>query len=136
MSALVRSPLAWLALLALFASASVAAQAVYKWTDEKGVVHYSDQPPPDSQAAERLNIKTLGRHRMDAQQEAEANADETSERPDSAACTTARQNLVVFENNDVIRMDLDGDGTSEELTPEQREQELTRTRDLIALLCR
>lgn len=135
MNALVRSPLVWLVLLALFASTSVIAQAVYKWTDEKGVVHYSDQPPPDSQASERININALGR-RTSAQEETAASAGDAAERPDSAACTTARQNLVVFENNDVIRMDLDGDGTAEELTAEQRDQELSRTRELIALLCR
>lgn len=135
MNSLVRSALVWLVLLALFASTSVVAQTVYKWTDEKGVVHYSDQPPPASQASEQININTLGR-RTSTQEEAAGSAGDAAEQPDSPACTTARQNLVVFENNDVIRMDLDGDGTSEELTPEQRDQELARTRDLIALLCR
>ena len=28
----------------------------YKWTDEKGVVHYSSEPPPDLAKAEKLDV--------------------------------------------------------------------------------
>jgi hypothetical protein len=31
--------------------ASASAQQVYKWTDANGQVHYTDQPPPDREAA-------------------------------------------------------------------------------------
>ena len=34
------------ALVALLACGSVVATELYKWTDDKGVVHYSDTPPP------------------------------------------------------------------------------------------
>ncbi|OYY94846.1 MAG: hypothetical protein B7Y41_04620 [Hydrogenophilales bacterium 28-61-23] len=37
-----------LLLLIQFASPSTQAGEVYRWTDEKNVVHYSDQPPPPS----------------------------------------------------------------------------------------
>jgi len=30
----------------LFVAGTVAASDLYKWTDEKGIVHYSDTPPP------------------------------------------------------------------------------------------
>lgn len=52
-----RSRLALLAILTLLAGHAVTAAELYKWTDSKGVVHYSDTPPPkDQQAAERLRI--------------------------------------------------------------------------------
>lgn len=43
-----------LALLLLIASTSLAAQEVYRWVDENGVVHYSDQP---REGAERVQIR-------------------------------------------------------------------------------
>ena len=45
------------AILTLIAGHAVTAAELYKWTDSKGVVHYSDTPPPkDQQVAERLRI--------------------------------------------------------------------------------
>ncbi|HEY2629408.1 MAG TPA: DUF4124 domain-containing protein [Usitatibacter sp.] len=40
--------IAFLALASL--SLGVAAQQIYKWTDEKGVAHYSENPPPNVKA--------------------------------------------------------------------------------------
>jgi glutaredoxin len=40
--------------LALVAS-GVAAQQMYKWTDQKGIVHYSDSPPPPQE--KRVEVK-------------------------------------------------------------------------------
>ncbi len=135
MNPFIRAFSASLGLVALLAALPVDAQAIYKWTDANGVVHYSDQPPPESAGAERVNIKAIGRPRSEPQQ-VDGTAPAAAETPASDACTTARQNLVVFENNDDIRMDLDGDGTPELLSPEEREAELERTRGLISLLCR
>jgi uncharacterized protein DUF4124 len=39
----------WLFTLILLVSPLLCAATVYKWVDENGVVHYSDQPHPDSQ---------------------------------------------------------------------------------------
>ena len=38
----------WLLLFCLFLALPVAAQAMYKWVDEKGVTHYSEHPPADA----------------------------------------------------------------------------------------
>jgi len=46
----------WLLLMAMLAAASVAAQQ-YRWTDEKGKVHYGDAPPPAS--AKNVQKKNL-----------------------------------------------------------------------------
>jgi hypothetical protein len=129
-------------LLALMLATPVLGQSVYKWTDENGLVHYSDQPPPDRFKAERLQMRSLTVQREEARGDDSEVTDPDAEDGDepasreSPACASARHNLVVLENNDIVRMDLDGDGTAEELTQEQREAELIRTRELIALLCR
>ncbi len=44
----------------LFAFAALCAQAqVYKWTDEKGQVHYGEQPPPDAKSS-TVNVPAPG----------------------------------------------------------------------------
>ena len=40
----------FLAMCLPVAAASAAQSQVYKWTDAQGVVHYSDAPPPTTQA--------------------------------------------------------------------------------------
>lgn len=44
----------WL-LLGLFLPLAAGAQGLYKWVDEKGVVHYSDQPPA-GKAGKKLDV--------------------------------------------------------------------------------
>lgn len=45
------------ALAAVLASGGAAAAELYKWTDSKGVVHYSDTPPPKGgEAPQRLRL--------------------------------------------------------------------------------
>ena len=46
------------ALLAL-ALVSLPAGAVYKWVDEKGVTHYTEEPPPDAKAT-KIETRTVG----------------------------------------------------------------------------
>lgn len=117
---------------ALLASpALLQAQVAYKWTDANGVVHYSDQPPAEGIRAERISVRAPAA----ASQGEDEGASQAEAKEENAACTTARQNLQVFETYQVIRMDLDGDGEAEELTPEQREREMARTRELVRTLC-
>ena len=41
-------------------SASAMAATVYKWVDEKGVTHYSDQPHPDAKTVEVQSAQSYG----------------------------------------------------------------------------
>ena len=49
--------LAFFALIAL--SNSCAAKQIYKWTDAKGVLHFSDAPPPDKAATQGLSARLI-----------------------------------------------------------------------------
>lgn len=121
---------------ALAFAGPVSAQPAYKWTDENGVVHYSDQPPPDNAKAERVDLRAGGPRAERPEEDVEAAPTEGARSAQSVnACEAARRNITVLEENSRVQMDLDGDGTPEELTPEQREQELERARGLAALLC-
>jgi serine protease Do len=43
----------------LLAAGAVQAAGVYKWTDDKGNVHYSDKPPPGGDKAAQGNVKAM-----------------------------------------------------------------------------
>ena len=43
-------------LLTLLVALSLHAQKLYTWTDEKGVVHIADQPPPEKDKAEDVEV--------------------------------------------------------------------------------
>ena len=45
----------WLLLSWLLLPLAAGAQGLYKWVDEKGVVHYSDQPPA-GKSGQKLNV--------------------------------------------------------------------------------
>jgi hypothetical protein len=123
---------------ALFASAQVgAANEVYKWTDAKGLVHYTDSPP-EGQAYEKLRIGRSA-ERIPEPEPLAAAEDPAAPRPPppprTSNCEIARKNLDTFETNQNIAMDRDGDGTPEPLDAEQRAVELERNRELVKLYC-
>ena len=45
----------WVVVLAA-ALVAVAAVPIYKWVDETGNIHYSDQPPPPGQTGEAVEL--------------------------------------------------------------------------------
>lgn len=49
--------------LLLLAAPLALAQTVYRWVDENGVVHYSDQPHP---SAEKIHVKTIQTYKPQA----------------------------------------------------------------------
>lgn len=120
------------------------ASDVYKWTDAKGVVHYADAPP-EGQKYERVKVSS-GATTTSAAEEAPApqvapgqeSTEEAMARYTAARaqnCKIARDNLEAFEKFDTVQKDIDGDGTPEVLTPEQRDTEIARNRELVARSC-
>jgi len=143
------------AVLALTASGGVAANEIYKWTDEDGNVHYEDRPS-DAVRAERLAMtykptnSTALDKRMEAfaeskaaRQEARAAANvEAQEAQKAEAEAEARQ-----ERCAKYRSQLEGmlqaprlyrqgeDGEREYLDDTQRQEARTRAEELIAKNC-
>jgi hypothetical protein len=64
---------------ALFASSADAQKKIYKWTDAKGVVHYSERQPASesAQGNEQLNAQGVVVNKQADQQTAIKNAEET-----------------------------------------------------------
>lgn len=133
---------AWLAGLLLaglsLPAADALADRLYKWTDENGVTHYTDSPPPD-RAYETRSVDP------DAAEAASAERREAAEQDGAAAdapaspvdqnCTRVRANLATLESAAGVTMDLDGDGTAEELTPEQRAEQLELAQRQVEAYC-
>ena len=121
------------------------ASDVYKWTDAKGVVHYADAPPV-GQKYERVKVSSGATTTTAAEEEAPAEAAPAKQETQEEAmaryaaaraqnCKIARDNLAAFDQFGNVQKDVDGDGTPEVLTPEQRESEIARNRDLVARSC-
>lgn len=112
-----------LASLALPAAAS----ELYKWTDEKGRVHYSDKPPPEGVKAESRDLP----------EEADSDPAKSPKPvpPPSAQCLQARQSLATLEQNTNVAADLDGDGTPEPLDEAARQAQIVAARKAAQQLC-
>lgn len=64
----------------LIAASSVSAakkSKFYKWTDENGVVHYTQEPPPEQVQADELTVQDLGPASIDTAAEEDASDDES-----------------------------------------------------------
>ena len=83
------------------ACASTFAATVYKWVDEKGVVHYSDQPHPDAQKIDVKSAQTFESTGVTSTSSS-ANSNAPAAGP-YRACTIARpENDEVFLNTDTV----------------------------------
>ncbi|MDX5297524.1 MAG: DUF4124 domain-containing protein [Gammaproteobacteria bacterium] len=113
----------------------VAASTVYKWVDEKGVVHYGDKQPTGT-SSQTLNIRTpppAAPAEPTSDKPAEAASTPTADDParrklaeEMAAaekkarqerCDAARKNLEIIANNARIRVE--ENGQQRYLTPEE-----------------
>lgn len=126
-----------IAILGLVAASAAQAGEVYKWTDDKGVVHYTDAPPEGRDFEKKKAVAPAPATAPQAESEAEPKAEAAPARQGSAQanCEAARRNVENMERFAEISMDRDGDGTPEKLTAEQREEELTRHRALVDVFC-
>lgn len=128
-------PSGLLAAALVFSGAVAASGEVYRWTDENGVTHYSDTPPP---SREHVTVKVAAAPRPVAPAEATAAVDAAPKPTVPTAqsnCETARKNLETFATSTTVTMDLDGDGKMEPLDETRRATEIARNQELERLFC-
>ncbi len=136
-----------LGLFALCISSSplLAAERVYKWTDDDGVVHFSSTPPPN-QKTERIKVKSAPPPQPSTESPDEPPSGELfaeSEQPDNseieernrvAQCQKGRNMIAQIEpRTRVFRVDEDGSRTY--LEDDQRLALLEEARGLVAEHC-
>ncbi len=121
------------------------ATELYRWTDEKGVVHYSDKKP-EGIAAERRKIEEPSRSGAESAEGAESTesgeAEDATEEddgigpdPNSPECLTARSNLEALQAEADVAMDVDGDGEAEVLDAEARQRAIEQHQALVRQNC-
>ncbi|HEU4623553.1 MAG TPA: DUF4124 domain-containing protein [Steroidobacteraceae bacterium] len=91
------------AAIALACASTFAATTVYKWVDEKGVVHYSDQPHPDAQKLDVQSAQTYSSG--DARRVPSYSTPTSNPQPTGTyrVCAIARpENDEVFLNTDTV----------------------------------
>lgn len=118
-------------LLLLCAMAAPATAVVlYQWTDEQGVVHFTDKPPKGKNAS-KMRVKGPATSGTEAEQAA---AEATKPDANAQRCDTERQRLQVLQSNMTVRMRND-DGTMRELTKEEMQEEIAFSEAAIIRFC-
>ena len=106
-----RAPILVPILVLVLASATAQAAGIYQWKDARGVTHYTDTPPPDSQYRQR----NIYHPESDAQPAASKGPAE------NPACATARNNIALLGSKQNVQVDSDGDGKPDgDLTDQER----------------
>ena len=139
--------------LGLMLAAPLQADEIYKWVDEEGVTHYSQQPPPSGNAArvgvdsppdeeierERREMEATG-ERLDARRE-ERREEEREERTDAAEreqrkqrCADLRSSLGKLTENRRLLVP-DGEGNVRRLPEEERQERVAERRRQIEEQC-
>lgn len=121
---------------------------VYKWTDAKGTVHYSDAPPPQGAHYSRVRVEGAGADTPEqpasgpAQPAATGNAPaaassaHVADTPDNRAklCADLRKNIALLESSQPLAVDADGN-KQQTLDTARRSQELATERDQYQRYC-
>ncbi len=134
-------------------SLALAEKGYYKWNDARGNPHHSDRPPPAGVEYEFISTETGLTRRVSAE-ESRAAARNTGaasmpppavDAPNAAEeqaqieknpelCDQARANLDTLNSKARVRI-RDQDGTIRYLTPEEKEAQRQKARDLMAVHC-
>lgn len=103
---------------------------VYKWTDDKGRVHYSDRPVA---SAQKLNMGKKDPAAADGAAASSDNAAETAARR-AEACQRKKDQLFTYENAASVT-EVDSLGNKKEFNAEQKQRLIELTRQQIAEFC-
>lgn len=143
MKAIVSLPLA-LSFMLVASFSNAAPGKVYKWTDEKGLVHYSQRPPlgtqtevvkPDISHSEPVSYQAPGDDKAKDGKKVEKKADdEKSALKDPERCDSARKNLDTLKTYARIKIKGD-DGEYRFLTPEEQTQKTAEATKAIEESC-
>ena len=145
-----------LALACACAALGAGAQAMYKWVDEKGVTHFSEQPPADAKSEKKATKVTpkvtqpssggaydpnawkakeaeAKKRSVDRGQQEQAEAKDAAERAEQ--CDRARSRLAFLKDVHVLYR-TNPDGTRTYLEDKQRDAEVAQAQQVANETCR
>ncbi len=133
---LARPLLPALLLPALFLSAPLAAQQVYKWKDAQGVTHFTAEPPPQGA---KYEAREVDHHQAVAPPAETGDAAPQARAPtgEDPACAAARANLALLDGDRQLTVDSDGDGKPDKpLSDADRTRQRNLARAVLDAKCR
>jgi hypothetical protein len=118
---------------------AMAAQAgVYRWVDERGVVHYGDQPTQGADRAERYDRPARASQPApdgaDVELEAPAADGQRKAEIRQEECGKAQTRLTNYREADRLVVK-NPDGSEQEMSPEARIDAIVRIEQHVAALC-
>ena len=145
-----------LALAAALAVFPAAAQTMYKWVDEKGVTHFSQEPPPDAKSEAKATKVTpkvtppsnptaydpnawkardaeAKKRGVERGQQAQADAKDDARKAE--ACERARSRLAMLQTTAPI-FKTNPDGSRTYMEDKTRDAEMARAKEVEAQACR
>jgi Domain of unknown function (DUF4124) len=121
-----------------------ASSKIYKWTDEKGQVHFSERPKQGTQPevikpqighSDPVNYATPSDDKAKNEKKPESQADAEKKAPkDSERCEAARKNLETLKTYARIRIKGE-DGEYKFLTPDEQQQKTDEATKAIEESC-
>lgn len=102
----------------------------YRWTDSKGMTHFSDKPPQGIKA-EKIRSSS---GRVDAGSEEEAPETAAKSSSSEERCRMERERLSVLKSNRVIQMK-DAEGNNRTLSGDEVNEEIAFTEKAVTLYC-
>lgn len=121
-------------LLLMGLAGALLAQEAYRWVDEDGNVHYSDQPPEEErEEAERVQ---LGDGIEDEVMDEDVEEDNGDNGPvlSEEECTSLESRLEEMREADML-YELDEDGDQQELDPEEAADEIRHLEERLDAYC-
>ncbi|MCZ4339224.1 DUF4124 domain-containing protein [Shewanella colwelliana] len=140
----------YILLVTMLFSPTILATTIYKWVDEKGVTHYSQQVPPEKQSeklySEDIEQKKVGfvAPKVKAVSEPEKSdlelaAQEISKKDKaqaSAICDNAKHQLNVLETHTRLTRKNEDSDEPVRMTEEERQSEISAQKEKIRLFCK
>ncbi|MEZ9592994.1 DUF4124 domain-containing protein [Shewanella sp. 10N.261.52.F9] len=133
-------------------STSVNANAIYTWIDDKGVTHYSQQPPASNQASSKklysediepkhvgtiAPIKSVADLNQPSELEQKAAAISLADKQQAQqVCKNAQHSLNVLTTHTKLTKKNNATGKLESMTEEQRQAAITEQKERMKLFCK
>lgn len=115
----------------LLCSLGVSAAELYRWTDARGVVHYTDKPPRGVNA-ERVSNKPV--FNLANPRPEETTTSDQPANPDAERCQAERNRLSILQSNKRVQME-NRDGTVRELSDSEIQQEIEFSQRAVERFC-